>query len=129
MNDIRYLKQKASYSFRLTLGLLAAQFALLAYWNLNRASGINWPIWAAQSAPLLLLLPGLLKQHYRSFSWLCFVLLFYFLRAVEGSAMSNARPSDHVFLVLTVCLFTSSMFASRWLQRSRLLDSATHVTQ
>ena len=123
MPEIRNLKQKATISFAISLSFYTALCGLLSYWNLSRPSGINWAIWLLQSAPLLLLLPGLLKRYYRSFSWLCFLMLFYFVRAVEGSAMSTADITDHIFLTLTVGLFISSMFASRWLQRYQLMET------
>jgi len=107
IKHIPNLQQKADYSFKLTLGLYSALLLLFAFWNLNRSEGLNWAVWLFQSLPLLALLPGLLRKYYRSFSWLCFLLLFYFIKAIEGVFMSTATGLDYVFLTLTVLLFVS----------------------
>ena len=66
-----------------------------------------------RSCRSILLLPGLLKNYYRGYSWLCFVLLVYFVFAVQGSLMSTAGLLDHIFLFLTVILFIVAMMTSR----------------
>ena len=97
--------------------LLAALLALFLYWNIFRESGFSAAVLLFQTLPLVALLPGLWRLAYRSYSWLCFVLLFYFIFAVQRVFLSNSHASDFIFLALTVSLFITSMVASRWLQR------------
>ena len=77
-------------------------------------------IWLLQILPLLLLLPGLLKQHYRSFSWLCFLMLAYFTGYVVQVYSPTRDPQDWISLALTLIIFIAGMFASRWLQRRKI---------
>ena len=92
--------------------------ALLAAWNLTRPQYPTWKLLLLQALPLLLLLPGLMRKHYRTYIWLCFILLFYFIKGVEGVLISTAGASDYLFLCLVIILFISSMLCSRWIQQS-----------
>jgi uncharacterized membrane protein len=76
-----------------------------------------WKIWLLQSIPLLLLLPGLLQKHYRSYSWLCFLMLAYFTNYVVQVYSPSRGLLDWIGLLLSVVIFVSAMLASRWLQR------------
>jgi len=111
---------RALYAKSLTFTLLFGILLLFAYWNLNRPTGTVPAIWLMQSLPLLSLLPGMIRQFYRAYSWLCFVLLFYFIFAVQLVFSSIRQTSDFIFLALIVLLFISSMMASRWLQRAQM---------
>lgn len=95
-------------------GLLLASFCL---WQILLADGPKYFLWIVQMVPLLIFLPGLLRDNPRVYIGLCFVLLLYFIKAVEG-VFSPARDwLDYVLLVVTVTLFIVSMMASRHLQR------------
>jgi uncharacterized membrane protein len=76
-----------------------------------------WGLWLLQVLPLVMLLPGLALKYYRSYSWLCFLMLAYFTSAVIQVYSSTRDPHDWLGLVLTVILFVTAMLASRWLQR------------
>ncbi|MEO0443954.1 MAG: DUF2069 domain-containing protein [Pseudomonadota bacterium] len=76
-----------------------------------------WIIWLIQSLPLILLLPGLIQKHYRSYSWLCFIMLMYFTNYVVQVYSPSRGLMDYMGLVLTVIIFIASMYASRRLQR------------
>lgn len=96
-------------------GLLLGSFCL---WQLLLPQGPSYFLWLVQVVPLLIFLPGLLRDNPRAYIGLCFVLLLYFIKAVEG-LFSPARDwLDYALLVLTVILFIVSMLASRHLQRS-----------
>ncbi len=101
----------------ITYGLYALLLALFLFWNLQQLDRLHFIVLALQLLPLLALLPGLLSQYYRVFSWLCFVMLLYFVFAVMGAMSSMATAYDIVFLILCVLLFSSSMFCSRYAQR------------
>jgi uncharacterized membrane protein len=81
------------------------------------ASEAFWGIWILQTIPLLLILPGLLTKYYRSYSWLCFLMLAYFISYVVQVYSPTRDLHDWFGLVATVAVFMSAMFASRWLQR------------
>jgi len=65
----------ASWGFWL---VLLAQQALDAF-----VREAPWIIWVAYLLPLLIFLPGMLRDRLRSYVWLCFVALLYFVRLVE----------------------------------------------
>lgn len=70
-----------------------------------------------QVLPLLLLLPGMLRLYYRSYSWLCFLSLAYFTSYVIQVYSPTKLWHDWLGLIATIVIFISAMFASRWLQR------------
>lgn len=82
-----------------------------------RETGTNWIVFGIQILPLLCFIPGLMSQYYRVYSWLCFVMLLYFIVAVMEVSASTATATDGLFLALVTLLFTSSMFCSRYAQR------------
>src|SRR5690606_35865289 len=102
------------------LGLLLAQvLATLVIPSGGRAP--NATIWLLASAPLLILLPGVWRGRVRAHAWLGFVSLLYFLLAVANLATPRRSLLDGVELLLSILLFTASLFYVRW--RSRALRS------
>jgi uncharacterized membrane protein len=65
--------------------------------------------------PLAIFIPGLRKPHHRTYSWLCFVLLMYFLFLVP-LLMSYWSLIYWVLTLLVSVLFITAMMTSRWLQ-------------
>lgn len=88
-----------------------------------------WVIWAGKLLPLLIFLPGMLRDRLRSYIWLCFVCLLYFIALVERLF---AQPGSALAITGTcavVVLFTAAMMYVRW--RARELreadgDQASH---
>lgn len=95
----------------------AALFIIFVFWLVNRPSGLNVTIFLTQIIPLAVFLPGIIQNHYRTYSWICFLLLFYFIKGVEGVFISTNSLSDGVFLAFISMAFVTSMMASRWAQR------------
>ncbi len=93
------------------LGLLG----LFVLTNLTRESG-SWSLWLVQTLPLAIFIPGLLRQRYRTYSWICFAILIYFTWSVTNAMAPWAHWSDLVIVLLTVNIFISAMMVSRWLQ-------------
>lgn len=83
--------------------------------NLTRDNG-SFARWLIQCLPLLIFLPGLLRQTHRAYSWLCFVTLFYFISGVTNTMSPTGAWSDIVMLVAASALFIGAAFTSRWLQ-------------
>jgi len=101
----------------LTFGLYGLILLAFCIWQITRPDGPRYFAWIVQLVPLLIFLPGLLRNNPRAYIGLCFVLLLYFIKAVEG-VFSPARAwIDIALLALTVVLFIVSMMTSRWLQR------------
>jgi len=82
---------------------------------------LPWILWLFMLLPLLLFLPGMLRDRLRSFIWLCFVCLGYFIALVERLF---ARPDLLAVtgMVAVVTLFIAAMMYVRW--RARELRAA-----
>ena len=83
-----------------------------------------WFIWVLKILPLLLFLPGMLKDNLRSFIWLCFVCLGYFLILVQRIF---AQPDNTLViggLVAVVILFIAAMMYVRWRARELSIPDA-----
>jgi uncharacterized membrane protein len=81
-----------------------------------------WIIWLALMLPLVIFVPGMLRDNLRSYIWVCFVSLLYFMRLVLALF---ARPDDWLAItgmVAVVLLFISAMLYVRW--RARELRAA-----
>lgn len=81
-----------------------------------------WVIWLAVVLPLVIFLPGMLQDQLRSYIWLCFVLLLYFMRLVVALFERPDSPTAIVGMVAVVVLFVSAMMYVRW--RARELKAA-----
>lgn len=112
---IANLDAKARWSWRLAIG---ATFILLlnAIVEYLVEPDARLSILLLQSIPLLLFVPGMWLKHYRTFSWLCFVVLFYFIVAVTQVMSPMADNYGWINLVASVVLFNAAMMSSRWLQ-------------
>lgn len=97
-----------------------ALIGVLSVWALAHEHGFSIVLWLIACVPLLILAPAMWRKHHRAYSWLCFVILLYFVKAVEGSLSSVATWIDFSMLVLSVVIFVSAMLTSRWLQYARV---------
>ena len=84
-------------------------------------SDAPWFIWLVKVLPLLVFLPGMLKDRLRTFIWLCFVCLGYFLVLVQRIFAQPDSPIVISGLVAVVVLFVAAMMYVRW--RARALRS------
>jgi uncharacterized membrane protein len=84
---------------------------------------VPWIIWLGKVLPLLIFLPGMLKDNLRSFIWLCFVSLLYFVALVERLFAQPGSWLAIIGMVAVVILFTAAMFYVRWRARElRAID-------
>ncbi|MHA7817067.1 MAG: DUF2069 domain-containing protein [Pseudohaliea sp.] len=95
----------ASWGFWL---VLFAQQALDAF-----VRQAPWIIWVAYLLPLLIFLPGMLRDRLRSYVWLCFVVLLYFVRLVERLFAEPGALPPIVGTIAAVGLFTCAMLYVR----------------
>ena len=66
--------------------------------------------------PLMIFLPGMARENYKSLSMLCFVTLMYFIPFVVNVWENTTSLPDIITLILICILFTASMLFSRWRQ-------------
>ena len=76
-----------------------------------------WFIWGLKLLPLLIFLPGMLKDNLRSFIWVCFVCLGYFLILVQRMFAQPDSGLVIIGMIAVVLLFTAAMMYVRWRAR------------
>jgi uncharacterized membrane protein len=86
------------------------------------SQGAPWIVWLVKLLPLLIFLPGMLNDNLRSFIWLCFVCLLYFIVLVQRLFVVPGDELAVVGTVAVVSLFIAAMLYVRW--RARELRSA-----
>lgn len=101
------------------LGLLVLGFCA---WQITGPQGPRYLLWFIQLLPLAIFVPGLLRDNPRAYIGLCFVLLLYFIKAVEGLFSPLRAWIDLWLLICSVVLFISAMLTSRWLQRASIQE-------
>ncbi|MEQ9464434.1 MAG: DUF2069 domain-containing protein [Haliea sp.] len=103
-------------------------WALLLVQQLGDVFGLQppWVIWVGKLLPLVLFLPGMLRDRLRSFIWLCFVSLLYFIALVERLFATPQAVLPWLGMVAVVTLFCSAMFYVRW--RARELQPPATAT-
>ena len=111
----------------------AAFFTWLSYGLLLLQQGVDawmqqapWIVWVIKLLPLLLFLPGMLRDRLRSFIWVCFVCLLYFIVLVQRLFVESGSPLVIVGTVAVVTLFIASMLYVRW--RAREWRAASEET-
>jgi len=111
----------AKIAWQITLLLYALLIIGLAIDHTFIRQTFFWPVWLIQTIPLLLVLPGLIQRHARSGTWLCFMILFHLLSAINNAGVSVAVRPHLIFYIgmtiLILLLFTASLLFVRW-QRS-----------
>ena len=79
-------------------------------------AGTHLALTLIATAPLLLFLPGLLRENHRTLAYLCFVTLLYFTAIVTNLFEPDSNPYTVLALVAVTLLFVSAMMYSRWLR-------------
>lgn len=77
-------------------------------------------VWLVKAIPLLIFLPAFFKQYPRTYSWLCFAILPYFV-FITPYLFEGFSWGIWGQLILTVIIFNASMMTSRWLQQRSYL--------
>ncbi|MFV0277491.1 MAG: DUF2069 domain-containing protein, partial [Parahaliea sp.] len=93
-------------------GLLLVQQVLDAW-----SHAMPWVIWLGKLLPLLLFLPGMLRDRLRSYVWLCFVSLLYFIALVERLFATPGHPLAIAGMLAVVTLFCAGTLYVRWRAR------------
>ncbi len=114
MKDLSELLRKARIITRVSYGVLI--ISLIAG---GLVSGTPAILLVFAVVPLLIFIPGLRKENYRSISMLCFVTLLYFTAIVANLFEPDRSVFDISAVIAVVTLFIVSMMYSRWLQRAQ----------
>jgi len=88
---------------------------------------LPWIIWLGKLLPLLIFLPGLLRDRLRSYIWLCFVSLLYFIALVERLFAVPGSALAVTGMVAVVTLFVAAMMYVRWRARELRPVGATQT--
>lgn len=105
---------------RLALGCLVALLGLLSveiFGIVRLAPETRAFLWVIWVVPLLVFLPGLVRGGWKSYLWLCFVVLVYFMVTVSELFGPKREIADVFELVLIVVLFVAAMMYARWRKR------------
>lgn len=102
-----------------THGSYAGFLLLMSWQNFAAESGVK--LWLVKVLPLLIFIPGFIKEHYRTYSWLCFAVLPYFIW-LTPLVMGRGSMIDWLLILLIVVLFIAAMMTSRWLQQRTYLN-------
>ena len=102
----------------LSYGLLVLVLTVRAFAIGALAPGAQLVMALLFSLPLLSFLPGMLRGNHKTFIWLCFVVLIYFLVLTNNMFRPGAGPADWLSLGLVCGLFISAMLFARWKQRA-----------
>ena len=114
MKDLDALLEKAKNITRLSYGVL-----IVSLIGGGLVSGTPAILLVFAVAPLLIFIPGLRKENYRSISMLCFVTLLYFTAIVANLFEPDRSLFDISAVIAVVTLFIVTMMYSRWLQRAQ----------
>ena len=115
-----------SVNKKVTLGLRAthtgyAILLLLISWLNFQLPENGVMLWLFKMIPLIIFIPGFIKRYYRTYSWLCFAMLPYFIWIVP-LALGRGLWSDWTIVALTVIIFNTAMMSSRWMQQQSYLQ-------
>ncbi len=108
------LATKVQRAWQLTLALYFSLLTILVIDHTVIRAHFFVAVLLIQTLPLLLILPGLLKQQARSGIWLCFMILFHFLAAVGNTF---AAPQHFFYAseaILVLVLFSVTLMFIRW---------------
>ena len=113
-SDSVILHKKLRAGRAVTLFSFAALLIIFTLLNLLNEKS-NLAFWLFQTFPLLIFIPLLHRPTHRTYSWLCFVSLMYFVGIIP-LLMSSWSVSYWLITLLICSLFIAAMMTSRWLQ-------------
>jgi len=111
--------EKLRFGQWFTHGSYAGFLVLMSWQHFALDNGLK--LWLVKVLPLLIFIPGFIKAHYRTYSWLCFAVLPYFIW-LTPLVMGRGSMIDWLLILLIVVLFIAAMMTSRWLQQRSYLN-------
>ena len=113
------VEKKLTLGKLITHGSYAIFLILMSFLNFFPVDG-GIKLWLVKILPLLIFIPGFIKKKYRTYSWICFAILPYFIWIIP-LVMGRGSWGDWVMTLLIVTLFIASMMTSRWMQQQSYL--------
>lgn len=113
------VNQKLKAGFWVTHGSYAAFIFFISLLHFQTANNSS-KLLAVKLFVLFIFIPGFVHKKYRTYSWLCFAILPYFIWIIPY-VMGRGNWSDWVTALLTVVIFIASMMTSRWMQQQSYL--------
>lgn len=117
---LEQVNKKLKPGLWVTHGSYAILILLISWFNFQ-SPGNGFALWLFKIIPLAIFIPGFLKQSYRSYSWICFAILPYFIWIIP-MALGRGSWGDWTIVALTVIIFNAAMMTSRWLQQQSYLN-------
>lgn len=108
MNFLTPLQLRAAQLMAIFLFIL-----LMSFYQLSLQNGPVVSIWILQVLPLLILTPGIYQLKRRSYQFMGFVILLYFIRSCTNVIAGNPTFIDYGTLGLSVLIFLLCIMASR----------------
>lgn len=99
---------------------LAAMMVLLliflwqAFLETDQPMGVIAVILGAQVLPFLLVLPGVLRERWRSYAWMLLFLNLYFVVIALRLFQHPGQISDWLLLLVLSVVFTAALLFVRW---------------
>lgn len=103
---------KAKTTVRLTITLYLGVLATLLITTFYPApvEGVSLTLMlSVKLLPLLAFAVPVFRGHNRSYIWMAFVLIFYFIQAVVSAWLSEGAIGPMILMILTFLLFTVAM--------------------
>lgn len=113
------VNHKLKIGFNLTHISYGVFLVLMSWLNFQHADS-KFTLLLVKLVPLLIFIPGFIQKKYRTYSWLCFAILPYFVW-ITPYLVGRGDWSDWVMTLLTLVIFVSAMMTSRWMQQQSYL--------
>ncbi|MAT52405.1 MAG: hypothetical protein CMK32_14610 [Porticoccaceae bacterium] len=113
---IKHLETKLRYARQITWVSYFLFIVTLFAGNFTDPEPLRLRLMMIIILPLLLFLPGMARENYKSLAMLCFVTLMYFTALVVDVGSPGASLWDWLALALVCILFVAGMLFSRWTQ-------------
>ncbi len=114
------VEKKLQLGVWVTHGSYGAFLLLMSWLNFLPADS-SVKLWLVKIFPLIIFIPGFIKKKYRTYSWLCFAILPYFIW-ITPLVMGRGNWGDWTMVSLIVMLFIAAMMTSRWMQQQSYLN-------
>ena len=119
LSALLHVEQKLALGRLVTHGSYVLFLFLMSFLNFFPVnSGVK--LWLVKMLPRLIFVPGFIQKKYRTYSWLCFAILPYFIW-ITPLVMGRGSWGDWLMTLLIITLFISSMMTSRWMQQQSYL--------
>jgi uncharacterized membrane protein len=86
-------------------------------------------IYLLRILPLAVFLPGLIRDQARTYIWLCFVILLYFLTVVLRLFYNPADPVAWVAMASIVVFFNAGMLYVRWRSQELRAGATAEISE